>query len=392
MLDRGGDLVTGGAAELALADHVDTTLRAAGFETFRQPVEAPGFAVRQALVEIAGGSVPVAPQAVVAPTGPAGVAAPLSLWRHADDSAAARGAIAVVMLPFARHSRLGAPVIRQRLDAAVAAGAAAVVLVTDGPTGETLWLNSDGKPPAPVPVAVVGPKPGAPLIEAAVAGAAGRLVIDGDAFTARSANVWGRIGGRGPALVVSTPRTGWTRCVAERGPGLATFLALARWAPAALPANDLVFLTTTAHEYDNAGGLRFLEELAPPPASTALWTHLGAGFAARDFHELGGWQLRPLPGVDSQRYLVGTDGTLPVLRAAFAGEPGLENAYSSSAGSAGELQEILGHGYSPCFGMYGAHRFHHAVPDRLDKADPAHVRRAALAVRRSIVELLGAGA
>lgn len=395
-LDAGPGLASGGPGDLELAAHVGGKLGAAGFAVERQPIAAPAFELRKAAVIHGAGSTEITPQAVVVQTPAEGVAAPLRLWRDETDAAAVKGAIAVVILPFARHSRIGAAAIKSRLDGVVAAGAVAVVLVTDGPTGETILLNTEpARPPARVPVAVVGPARAGALIAQARAGAAGRFVVDGTNTTRDTLNVIGRLTGRAPGssdgvVVVSTPRTGWLRCVAERGPGLAIFLTLARWAPRAFPKRDLVFVAAGAHEYENAGSGAFLASNAPDPAKTALWVHLGAGFAARDFHEAGGYELRPLPSVDPQRYLVGSDACLAVLRRAFAGQPGLEAAYSPAAGSAGELTGILARGYPRAFGMYASHRFHHTSGDRLDKTDPEFIRTVGRSVARAMAEILAA--
>lgn len=387
-LDRGSRLQSGTPGDVALTERVASRLSEAGFTVERQAVASPGFDSRRCAVEWGGQAVDVIPQAIVSPTGPGGVAGPLKLWRDASDTAAMGGAIAILMLPPARHSRLLAPVIKGPLDAVIGGGAAGVVIITSGRTGETIYLNAPYDAPyTRTPVAVLGPKPGAALIDAAIRGENGRLVLDGEVVSRASANVFGRITGRGPVLVVSTPRTGWVRAVAERGPGLAILLALARWAPRALPGNDLLFVTTCAHEYDNAGGLAFIATHAPKPEATRLWVHLGAGIAAREHHEAGGWTLRPLPSADAQRYLVGTPDTLDVIRSAFAGQPGLEQPYPAAAGAAGELGEVLAHGYPRVFGAYGGNPFHHTDQDDLSATDPALVRRAALAFRDSILRL-----
>jgi hypothetical protein len=384
-LDKGKALQTGTEGDLGLTARVADRLAAAGFAVERQRFEAPGFRQRAAYLAAGEATAPVAPQGIVTPTGPGGVEAPLRLWRDRTDTPAVRDAIALLVLPFARHSQLRAPVVRERLDLVLAGSPRAVVMITTGVTGETIWLNAPyDKPYASVPMATLGPKPGAAVLAAAERGETGRLVLDGEVVRLASANVFGRISGRGPVIVVSTPRTGWVRAVAERGPGIATFLALAAWAPKALPRNDLLFVSTCAHEYDNAGGVHFINTEAPKPADTHLWVHLGAGFAARDWHEASQWTLRPLPSADEQRYLVGSEALVPDLREIFAGLPGLENAYPAAAGAAGELGEVLGHGYKRAFGAYSGHPFHHTEQDGIGCTDPRLVQQAALCFREAI--------
>src|SRR3546814_12342936 len=69
--------------------------------------------------------------------------------------------------------------------------------------------------------------------------------------------------------------------------------------------------------------------------------------------------MTPLPGTDSQRYLVVSPPLLPTARTAFAGLAGLESPYSSDRISAGELTGIIAAGYRSVAGVFGIHRFHH---------------------------------
>jgi hypothetical protein len=385
-LDGLPPLLTGGPGAAAVERRVEAALQAAGFETHDLAVTVPGFRPSAARLAWDGGSAEVRPQYPVVVTGAAGIEAPLALWRDPSDTPRVRDRIVLLMLPSARHSQLASPVIAKPLAAVAAAGARAVILVTDGPTGETIAVNAGLAPLVSVPVATLGPVPGAPAL--AAAGSPARLVIAGDPVPATGRTIWGLRDAPGPALVVSTPMTGWTRAVAERGPGLALFLALAHWAPAALPGRRLLFVATTAHEFDNEGGKAFLKRAAPRPPETALWVHLGAGFAALDAHVIGRHRLQPLPSVDAQRFLVGTEETLPVLARAFAGQPGLEQPYPAKAGAAGELGEILAAGYRPAFGLFGAHLRHHVESDRLKAAHPAAAALAGIAVRSAIGTLL----
>jgi len=95
--------------------------------------------------------------------------------------------------------------------------------------------------------------------------------------------------------------------------------------------------------------------------------------AARDWHERGA-QLSPLPSADPQRFLLGSAKFVPALKAAFAGQPGLENPYAADPErAAGELGSILKAGYDPAMGIFGAHRFHHTRNDDLRCVSPGLV-------------------
>jgi hypothetical protein len=390
LLDGTAHLRSGSPDEKRIAALTERHFVECGFEVKRQAFTVPVFAIKDSVIRFDGKQLDVFPQHQVVTTPEAGVSAPLTYWRLGMPVSALSGRIAVVDLPHARHSQLMAKVSRESFQAALTGKPAAMVLITTGATGETIILNAPYKQLAHnTPTAVIGPKPGKDLIAAALAGKSATLQITVTASETSSDNLIAtRDRGTDP-LVFSTPRTAWTPAVAERGPGFAAFMELARWAPGALPERSLVFVQTTAHEYDNAGGEHFLSSaLAPPVSNTALWVHLGAGFAGRSFHDIGFHQLVPLPGVDDQRYLLGTNDLVASLTEAFAGQAGLERVYSESDGAVGELAEILKAGYRRVFGLFGGHLYHHTMLDRIDKTDARWVLQALEAVKRVVSSVL----
>jgi hypothetical protein len=318
-------------------------------------------------VELAVGALRSAliPQAIVVQTPAAGLRAPLHLAGPSSQPTPA-GAIALIPLPPRRWSALRTPELMKLVQSRFAEGAAAVILITNGPTGEALALNAPiDKPLFDKPVAVMAPREAQPFLQAAERKEVGVLTVVGEQGRRPAFNNIATLSrGHDRTLVVSTPRSGWFRAMGERGPGLAAWLGLARWAAERRLPVDLTFLCTSGHEYDNAGGIAYLESLAPPPAKTALWAHLGANVAARDWHDLGP-NLQPLSSADPQRYMVASDALLGDVRRAFAGQPGLQDPYPVSAGAAGELTHVIAAGYPRVFGVFGAHRFHHAPNDDL---------------------------
>jgi len=214
-------------------------------------------------------------------------------------------------------------------------------------------------------VAVLAPRAAAPFLEAARTSQPARLTLSGASGRRPCFNLIGRrAAGTGKrTLVVSTPRSGWFDCAGERGPGVAVWLALARRLTARPPDADLLFLCTSGHEYENLGSAAFLHGAsAPSPGETALWLHLGANVAARDWHELGG-ALAPLPSADPQRFLAVDGARLETARRLFAGLAGLESPYDVTQRSAGEAGEIVKAGHGAVAANFGAHRYHHVQSD-----------------------------
>ncbi|MGH6615915.1 hypothetical protein [Sphingomonas sp.] len=361
-----GNKASGGAGDTASGEWLQAELAAAGFQVERQAITVPWFEVRHASLTMGRDSAPLIPQAIVVPTAAGGVSGPLvRIDPGAGASGPLKGAIALLDLPFQRWSSAVAKPIREPVTAAFAAGAAGVVIVTNGPSGEALALNAIGTVPMfPGPVGVIAPKLARPFLADAIAGRTATLRIDGEGGTRPAFNLVGRIDrGAGDWIVVSTPRSGWFGCAGERGPGIAVWLALARWAGQAVTSHNLAFLCNSGHEYENLGSEHALRGAAPPPDRTRFWLHLGANVAARDWHELGAGLLMPLPSADPQRFLVTSPALVDAARHAFAGQPGLEMAYPSGQGSAGELTNILAAGYTSVAGIFGAHRFHHTATD-----------------------------
>lgn len=380
-----GNKRSGGAGDRASGAWLEGELRTLGYRTQRQGFEAPFYEAETATLRIDGApALAVLPQPPFRATAPNGVTARLMNWTGVGDP---RGTIAVIALPFRRWSAFRAPEIALPVASALAGGAAAVAIVTTGPTGETLALNMDiAAPPFPAPVVLIGSRAGAALLSGANRGQSAQLDVRGAAGMRDAFNLLGRLDrGSRRSLVISTPRSAWTSAAGERGPGVAIWLALAAWART-LPDVDVSLLCTSGHEYDNAGGHVALKSGAlPPPAQTAMWVHLGAAVATRDFHDLGE-RLSPLPSADPQRLLAASTPLLPLAARAFAGQPGLERAYDLKDGAEGELKEILAAGYGSVIGAYGALRFHHAAGDDLSMVEPHHVAAAATAFQHVIAE------
>ncbi len=364
----------GGEGDTACGDWLEARLSSLGFAVERQPIEAAAIIEAEPHLRVGSARADVAVHCLGAPGTYQAETRPLCVWGAPEITVPVpQGAIVVAHLPSQRWSSALHPIIHETVTDAFNTGASALVLVTHGPSSELIRLNRPreaGRQNGPI--ALMAPRDWTTLQPALTSNAMVTLSLHARAIERPAFNVVARMD-RGAArwLVVSTPRSGWGPCVGERGPGVAAFLELARWAPQRFPRFNLAFVCTSSHEFENAGGAAFLEDGAPTPDATALWMHFGAGFAARDWHEAGR-RLLPLPSADPQRFLVATAPFVEAARASFRGVAGLEAAYEANQGAAGELQNILAAGYGAVIGMFGAHRFHHTAQDDLRCVDPAH--------------------
>ncbi|WP_439540135.1 hypothetical protein [Sphingomonas sp.] len=358
-----GNKQSGGAGDRWTADWISRRLAASGFSVERQRFDVPWLETTTSELALGDVRIEVVAQPPLASTGTIDLTAPLRL---ADTVERLDGAIAIVRLPHRRWSTLVDRAVREPIEDALARGARALVLVTTGPTGEALLLNTPADHPVTDrPLVLLAPRLAAPAIEAARAGREARLRLSGRSGMRAAENVIGRLVRPDcPWLVVSTPRSGWTDCVGERGPGIAIWLALADWMPRAYRQHSLLFVCNSGHEFENLGASHIVGSVGPPTAKTDFWLHLGANAATRDYQETPG-RLLPLPSADSYRFLMTSPEFVEHARTIFNGQPGIEMAYPSAAGAAGELAEVIKAGYPRHAGIFGAHRHHHSASDDL---------------------------
>jgi hypothetical protein len=376
---RAGNKQSGGAGDRWTADWIERRLKATGFAVTRQAFDVPYFQTELCELELRGQTIPLIAQPLVVQTGANGLRAPLRL---AEVSGGLDGYIAVVRLPYRRWSSLQEPAARRPVHDALERGAAAVLLITTGPSGEALLLNAPADARlSSKPFVLLAPKQASAVVDAAASGEMATLSLRGQNGVRQADNIAGRIERAGrPWLAVSTPRSGWTDCVGERGPGLAIWLALAAWMPQNFPRHSLIFLCNSGHEYENLGAAHGIAHIGPPPLTTDFWLHLGANVATRDYQETPA-ALLPLPSADPYRFLMTSAAEEGVARRIFSGLPGLEMVYPSTEGPSGELAEVVKAGYPRHAGIFGAHRHHHAQTDNLSVIEPRQLSVTALAIQ-----------
>lgn len=383
-----GSKQSGGKGDTACGHWLASELEAAGYAVEKPRFSVPYFDPVSCRITVGQAQASLWPQPIVVPTPPQGVQGPLVRLDSAGRAGASlAGAIALVDLPYNRWTSALATPIRKPIGAAFAAGAKAAVVITNGPTGKIIALNSDGRSPMFTgPVGLLAPEDAAAFLDAAMTRTAARVTLTGTGGRRPAFNIIGRMDrGMGRWLTISTPRSGWFGCAGERGGGIAAWLDLARRAPLMLPDHNLAFLCNSGHEYEYLGAEEALKAVAPKPDDTHFWLHLGANLAASDWHE-GLFGLSPLAGSDSQRYLVVSPPLLPAARRLFAGLSGLETPYPSDKLSAGELSTIIAAGYPSVAGVFGLHRFHHVADDDTRCVNPRSVAATCAAFRQLLTE------
>lgn len=354
----------GGDGDLASAAWIAETLTGLGFTIETTQSQVPWFEADVAELRSGETTGVVHPQPVVTPTGAGGVSGPLVSVRHVSEAGISRDAIALVTTPFARHAGIQSPATGPLIKACAEAGARAVVLVTTGPSGEASLLNTHPDAPfAPLPIALLAPKDADPFIAAAASGADATLIVSGEGGQRPTPNLIARLERGSQWLALSTPRTGWFTCAAERGNGLVAFLELAEWAARRFPDLSIFGLNTGGHEYMFVGTHDSVDSW-PPPADTKLWVHLGSAMAGRDMITVGGRAI-VLDSADSHRILMTTADLLDDAKRCFDGLTGLEAPREVLAG-AGELSTVIDRGYGTAFAVLGVHSWFHTERDTIE--------------------------
>jgi len=301
------------------------------------------------------------------------------LWPLLPSAAPPPGAIAVIDLADeAQGAHLG-----EGIDRAVAAGAAGCVVVARRGAGSFFITNAPHLSwPAPIPVLLIPPAESEPVIRAARDHERAQLFVSGMKASASATNVvaWVRADApqaEAPPIGVMTPKSGWWHCAAERGGGLAVWLACAEaTAMTAGRRRDALFLFTAGHELGHAGLEAYLLEHPEQATTVDPWVHLGASIGAA---------AQP-----SLRVFASDETLLSRGRAALdAAGAGPYRAAPAGVVSGGEARNISARG-GRFLSLAGGHAYFHHPEDRPDKVDPASVGRYAVAMRSLMGDLVTA--
>jgi len=270
------------------------------------------------------------------------------------------------------------------------AGALAVIVISSGPSGEIHAYNTpSGTDVSLIPAIQVPTRYESLLATAAEHGSEVSLLSDGRTEPQVEArNVFGRLYRGKNLIVISTPKSGWFTCAGERGPGVALFLALARWVSQHQSQTSYLFDSNTGHEIGGLGVRCFIEELAPKPDQVLAWIHLGANIATWEWEESPtGLQKYTRP--ENYRIVCDSPDLLPLINNAFADLPGLQPVVGRGIG---EMRLMIQTGYHGFGFNGGAYRFFHTPADVPEKATaPELLEPVALALTRALesIEMLG---
>lgn len=204
------------------------------------------------------------------------------------------------------------------------------------------------------------------------------------------AKAWNVIGAldRGPGskvMVVSTPYSGWFTCAGERGGGVAIFLGLAEWAAKNTSDTTWIFAATSGHEINGLGIKHYLNsDIAPLPAETFSWAHIGA-WQAMYSYVLEGDALIKTDQMDGRALQYTNDPSLKAVVDAYFS--GLNLVFSTSM-AYGDLVDVSQYGYKNLFGITGSHEYHHSTQDLPHVTGPELLEPVARAYQEALKMLM----
>jgi hypothetical protein len=380
---------SGGQGDAATSDWFARRWKALGYDVTQTAFDLPNTDTTTASLEVGGETFEGFAQPPMSFTPASGLAAPLATWNPKSPGDVARR-IAVVHVERSAGAPSPSAAYRDAFNKARDAGAAAAVGVISSPSREIWAINTPVDLKAGIPVLLIGEREKQRLDAALAKKQPGKLRIEGPGGMRSARNTVAKSGAKygktGPWLVVSTPQSGWFTCGGERGPGIAMALALSEWALQKKLPFRLCFTANSGHEWMYRGADIFREKDAPKPDETALWVHLGASFAARDYRETP-TGVQPLETANPGCVLMVSQDLADGARAAFAGEPGLDTPVVGTVEkSAGELTALIEEGYKSYFGFFGYSALFHAPTDTAASTSGAIMEP----IARSIAKLIEA--
>ena len=275
----------------------------------------------------------------------------------------------------------GDPALYERAQRLRQDGALGLVLVSADEDGAVVLRNAERiDRPLDLPVLQLARADADGLASAVLLGAEGTIEVDGERLRSTATNVVATLAGEDPDAApvgVVTPKSGWFTCAAERGGGIAIWLALAE-ALSTLPGRrrTVQMVASSGHELRHYGLRAYLEARPSLAAGAVAWLHLGASIGARR----------------ARARMVASDDALHAIAVAALKEAGAGPREPLPLGTAagGEAREIA-EGGGRWVSLLGGHPLFHSPNDLYDRAVDAESvashARAALAIVEGMLAL-----
>ena len=258
-----------------------------------------------------------------------------------------------------------------RVDELTSRGCVGLIVPRGDRDGAIILRNAHRiESPHALPVLQIARRDAGTLQSQIVIGGEVILEADGERLRSNATNVVATIEGTDPSLPpigIVTPKSGWFTCAAERGGGIAVFLALAESLAAATPSRTVYLLASSGHELDYYGVRSYARVHRDHIAGAAAWLHLGASIGARE----------------ARAAVSASDDALNDLMLAAVENEALEPAQRRPPAPVGGGEaQVIGESGSRYVSFLGGHAYFHSPNDVVANAvDADHVARWARAAR-----------
>ena len=266
------------------------------------------------------------------------------------------------------------------VDALHKKGVLAMILVNGDRDRNTVLQNAMHiDKPFPFPILQVASSDNKYLKSTMMMGGESHLILDGERLQSTATNVIASIEGNQPdipAIGIVTPKSGWFTCAAERGGGIAIFLALAESIAAITEPHPTVhLLASSGHELNFYGIRAYARTHRDNITKATAWLHLGASIGARE---------------EPKSITATSDADLEKFVHQSLSKSMLEFTDIRSPGPAiGGEAIILSDLDTRYISLLGGHAYFHSPADTVDNAfDSTKVSEWALATRTIINNLL----
>ena len=265
-----------------------------------------------------------------------------------------------------------------RIDELTQRGCVGLIIPRGDRDGEIVLRNAHRiESPHVLPVLQIAPRHAPTLQSQIMIRGEVEFEADGERLRSNASNVIATVEGSDPdrsPIGIVTPKSGWFTCAAERGGGIAVFLALAESLGQASPPRTVHLLASSGHELDFYGVRSYGRVHRANVTGAAAWLHLGASIGARE----------PRPAVSA------SDDELNDLMLAAVDAEALEPAERRPPAPVGGGEaQVIGEIGGRYVSFLGGHAYFHSPNDVVAKAvEAAHVARWARAARTVIEGLL----
>ncbi len=283
---RGWDAIddhrTGTSGDRRTSDWLASRVHDAGLSPRRDDFELSRWVLERCEIEVGQSTVEGIPLFDGGTTGPEGTVGTLEVLRNGTGGHETGFGPRIGVGELGHHASGGANrVFAEARATAAHAGLVAVAKMDDGVPGLALQNADRFAAPFGPPALQVATEHEAWLLAAAKRREPARLTAHVTLETAFGSNIYCRAQGLDSTLaplVVMTPKSAWWVCTAERGGGIAVWLALLRDFVVRRPNRDVVFIATSGHELGHLGLEHYLA--TDPVEGARAWIHLGANFGA----------------------------------------------------------------------------------------------------------------